>query len=38
MRIMQKGAIRTIKDMIYKRYDDDKKENKQWTDYLYPVL
>ena len=31
-------AVRTIKDMIYKRYDDDKKENKQWTDYLYPVL
>jgi hypothetical protein len=31
-------AIKTIKEMVYKRFDDDKKENKQWTDYLYPVL
>jgi hypothetical protein len=34
-------AIRTFKDMLYKRIDDDikkGKENVQWSDYIYPIL
>ena len=30
--------IRTVKDMLYKRIDNSKKENPQWTDFLYEVL
>jgi hypothetical protein len=34
-------AIRTFKDMMYKRIDNDLKNGKkgiQWTEYVYPVL
>ena len=31
-------AVRTIKDMLYKRIDNSKNENPQWTDYLFEIL
>ena len=30
--------IRTVKDALYKRIDNSKEENPQWTDFLYEVL
>ena len=31
-------AIRTAKDMIYKRVENSKDENPQWTDFIFEVL
>ncbi len=31
-------AIRTIKDMLYKRIDNSKDDNPQWTDFLFEVV
>ena len=34
-------AIRTFKDMLYKRVEDDEKKGKsniQWTDYIHEIL
>ena len=31
-------AVRTIKDMLYKRIDNSKSDNPQWTDYIFEIL
>jgi len=31
-------AVRTIKDMLYKRMEASEEEDPQWTDFIYPVL
>ena len=31
-------GIRTFKDALYKRIDNSKSENPQWTDYIFEIL
>ena len=31
-------AIRTFKDMLYKRVENSKKKNLPWTDFIYEIL
>jgi len=31
-------AVRTFKNALYKRVENSKEENVQWTDFIYPIL
>jgi hypothetical protein len=31
-------AVRTFKNALYKRVENSKKQNVQWTDFIYPIL
>ena len=31
-------AVRTFKSALYKRVENSKKEDVQWTDFIYPIL